>query len=41
MNSSNENLIFISLGIDNPIEFMEEAYKKASKLILEVPENGS
>ena len=34
MNSPNENFILISLGIDDPVSFMEMAFAKAKELIL-------
>jgi len=36
MNSSNNDFIFISLGIENPIVLMESAFKRANDLIMEV-----
>lgn len=36
MDSSNENFLFISLGIDNPVEFMNLAFLRAEELLIEV-----
>lgn len=36
MDSDNNKFIFLSLGIENPIDFMEEAFKKAEELLVEV-----
>ncbi|HYE09279.1 MAG TPA: Hachiman antiphage defense system protein HamA, partial [Patescibacteria group bacterium] len=38
MDSINKEFIIISLGMDNPTEFMELAFERAEKLLLEVPE---
>ena len=36
MKSDNKDFLFISLGIDNPVEFMEAAFTRANELIFEV-----
>lgn len=36
MDSSNKNFLFISLGIDNPVEFMDLAFSRAEELLIEV-----
>lgn len=36
MSSDNDDFIFISLGINNPKEFMELAFKQAKELLMEV-----
>ncbi len=36
MNSDNKDFLFISLGINNPVEFMELAFKRAKELLIEV-----
>lgn len=36
MDSDNKDFIFISFGIDKPVEFMELAFKRAEELLLEV-----
>lgn len=36
MDSNNKDFLFISLGIDNPVEFMELAFTRAKELLLEV-----
>lgn len=33
LNTSNPSLVMISLGVDNPIEVVNEAYKKADKIL--------
>jgi len=39
MDSANKEFVFISLGIDNPVGFMESAFARAEELLLEVPED--
>lgn len=41
MDSINKDFLFISLGIDNPVEFMELAFSRAKQLIIEVSNNKS
>lgn len=41
MNSNNKDFLFISLGIDNPVEFMELAFTRAKQLLFEVAMNES
>ena len=41
MSSLNNNFIFLSLGIENPVDFVEEAFRRASELLLEVSKNES
>ena len=36
MDSSNQNFLFISLGINNPVEFMDLAFARAEELLFEV-----
>ena len=36
MNSNNKDFLFISLGIDNPVEFMELAFSRAKQILIEV-----
>lgn len=36
MDSANNEFIFLSLGIENPVDFMEEAFKKAEELLVRV-----
>lgn len=36
MDSSNQNFLFISLGLDNPVEFMNLAFSHAEELLFEV-----
>lgn len=36
MSSSNSDFIFLSLGIENPTEFVEEVFRKATERLLEV-----
>lgn len=36
MDSGNNEFILLSLGIENPVDFMEEAFKKAEELLLEM-----
>lgn len=40
MSSTNKNFIFISLGMDNPVDFMEEAFKRAEELVMGAVSNG-
>lgn len=40
MNSTNKSFLFISLGIDNPVDFMEDAFKRAEELAMGVVSNG-
>lgn len=41
MNSDNKDFLFISLGIDNPVEFMELAFTRANELLFEVSKDES
>ncbi|NFG61369.1 Hachiman antiphage defense system protein HamA [Clostridium sp. CMCC3677] len=36
INSCNNEFIFLSLGIENPVDFMNEAFKKAEELLVDV-----
>ncbi|KAF5041706.1 hypothetical protein DSECCO2_520220 [anaerobic digester metagenome] len=38
LNSDNPNLVFISMGIDNPQEFIQKVFEKAEELILKPEE---
>ena len=40
MDSTNSEFAFISLGIDNPVEFMELAYARAEELLMEESRDG-
>ncbi|WP_313758851.1 Hachiman antiphage defense system protein HamA [Tissierella sp.] len=40
MSSTNKNFIFISLGMDNPVDFMEDAFKRAEELVMGAVSNG-
>ena len=41
MDSINKDFLFISLGIDNPVEFMELAFTRAKELLIEVSKDES
>lgn len=41
LDARNKNFLFISLGLDSPIEFMETAFSRAEELILEGNFDGS
>lgn len=39
LNTSNSNLVFISLGLDNPIEIVNESFRIANERLLEIKPN--
>jgi len=36
LNTTNSNLVFVSLGLDNPIEIVEESFKLANERLLDI-----
>ena len=41
LNTTNPNLVFISLGLDNPIEIVNESFRLAQEQLLNIHQNGT